>query len=34
VRTDLGREADEIEVYLIEGKVRLAVRRFPFARTF
>jgi len=34
VRTDLGRQSDEIEVYLIEGKERLAVRRFPFARTF
>jgi len=34
VRTDLGRQSDELEVYLVEGKDRLTARRFPFARTF
>jgi acyl-coenzyme A thioesterase PaaI-like protein len=34
VRTNLGRQSDEIEIVLLEGKDRFVIRRFPFVRSF
>ena len=34
VRTNLGRQSDEIEIVLLEGKDRFVTRRFPFERSF
>lgn len=34
VRTQLGRESDELEVFLYREREKIAARRFPFPRTF
>jgi colicin import membrane protein len=34
VRTQLGRQSDQLEVFLREDRERVVVRRFPFSRTF